>query len=73
LKRFTFGHIRHYDCRNLIDEYPVFQAMLQDPDIFKHPQVVCCGYGVIWNDDLDVAAEEIWDNGVPIRWALKGK
>jgi hypothetical protein len=33
--------------------------MLHKPDIFKHPQVVCDGYGVKWNDDLGVAAEEI--------------
>ena len=41
--------------------------MLQDPEIFKHPHVVCGGYGVIWNDDLDVAAEGICDNGDLIR------
>lgn len=60
---FTGGEIRHYGCRHLIDRYPVFNAMVQDPEIFRHPQIVSGGYGVIWNDDLDVASEEIWENG----------
>ena len=64
---FTYGHIRHYDCRKLIDAFPVFQAMVRNPEIFLYPQVDCGGYGVTWNDNLDVAAEEIWDNGELIR------
>lgn len=60
---FTGGEIRQYDCQLLIDEIPAFSAMAQDPEIFSHPQVACGGYGVVWNDDLDVASEEIWDNG----------
>lgn len=60
---FTGGDIRHYDCRQLMDRYPVFTAMARDPEIFTHPQIVSGGYGVVWNDDLDVASEEIWENG----------
>jgi len=60
---FTGGEIRHYDCRRLIDRYPAFKAMVQDPEIFRHPQIVSGGYGVIWNEELDVASEEIWEKG----------
>lgn len=60
---FTGGEIRHYDCKLLIDEIPAFRSMEEDPEIFEHPQIASGGYGVIWNDDLDVASEEIWDNG----------
>jgi hypothetical protein len=41
--------------------------MVRNPEIFLYPQVDCGGYGVTWNDNLDVAAEEIWDNGELIR------
>jgi hypothetical protein len=37
--------------------------MVQDPEIFRHPQIVSGGYGVIWNEELDVASEEIWEKG----------
>lgn len=60
---FTGGEIRHYDCNQLIREIPAFRAMVQDPGIFENPQIASGGYGIIWNEDLDVASEEIWDNG----------
>ena len=60
---FTGGELRHYDCKLLIDEIPAFRMMVQDPEIFLHPQVASGCYGVVWNEDLDVASEEIWDNG----------
>lgn len=64
---FTGGEIRQYDCRKLIDEFPAFQAMVRDPEIFMHPKVACAGYGIVWNDELDVASEEIWEKGKVIR------
>ena len=51
----------------LIDEFPAFQAMVRDPEIFMHPKVACAGYGIVWNDELDVASEEIWEKGKVIR------
>ena len=54
---FTGGEIRHYDCRALIERYP---------EIFLHPRIESGGYGVVWTDELDVASEEIWDNGMAV-------
>ncbi len=63
---FTGGEIRHYDCRALIERYSAFRAMEQDPEIFLHPRIESGGYGVVWTDELDVASEEIWDNGMAV-------
>ena len=41
---FTGGEIRHYDCRALIERYPAFRAMEQDPEIFLHPRIESGGY-----------------------------
>ena len=60
---FDGGELRRYDCQRLIDEIPAFQAMVDNPEIFSHPKIAGGGYGVVWNDELDVASEEIWDNG----------
>lgn len=37
--------------------------MIQYPETFAYPRVASGGYGVVWTDELDVASEEIWDNG----------
>lgn len=60
---FTGGDIRHYDCKALIDEIPAFLELKKNPEIFDNPLIVSGGYGIVWNEDLDVASEEIWDNG----------
>ena len=30
------------------------------------------GYGVVWNDDYDVSADELWENGVAIKTPFDG-
>lgn len=68
---FTSGEIRRYDCQRLIDEIPAFQVLIHDPEIFFHLQITSGGYGIAWNDELDVASEEIWDNGIAITLSEK--
>lgn len=50
-----------YDCAMLLQN-PIF-ASLTDPVIFQTVQRDAGGYGVIWNDDLDLSEAELWLHG----------
>jgi hypothetical protein len=39
--------------------------LLRDEALFKTAHVDVGGYGIVWNDDLDIAESELWLNGVP--------
>lgn len=41
-------------------------ALLRDEALFKTAQVDAGGYGIVWNDDLDIAESELWLNGTAV-------
>jgi hypothetical protein len=53
---------RIYDCRLLTDKEPFDQ--LQNESLFRMVQVDRGGYGIVWNDDIDLAESELWINGM---------
>ena len=58
---FTGGVVKRYDVKPLFDEIPEFEKMRDNPELFCRAEVSCCGYGVVWDDTLDLASEELWD------------
>ncbi len=44
---------------------PTFRA-LQDETLFLIVPIANGGYGVIWNDDLDLSEFELWQKGVEV-------
>lgn len=63
---FTGGTVKRYDIKPLFDEIPTFQEIRRNPELFCDVKVIGCGYAVGWNDDLDLACEEIWENGMTV-------
>lgn len=61
--RFANGAVKVYDVAPLQKEFPVFSAFSATPGLFEGVRLGAGGYGVVWNDELDLAAEEIWQNG----------
>lgn len=41
--------------------------LLRDEALFKTAHVDVGGYGIVWNDDLDIAESELWLNGRPVE------
>ena len=62
--RFFGGEIKQYDVTNLFDQFPQFCIFKSNPSLFEQVQVDVGGYGISWNDELDLDADVIWDNGV---------
>ena len=65
--RVTFdnGVCKVYDCKPLLQK-PVF-APLANGWFFRSVQVDSGGYGVIWNEDIDLAEAELWEHGITLE------
>ncbi len=61
LVTFDNGDRKVYDCTPLL-ENEVFRPLKEDA-IFRCVHADSHGYGVVWNDDIDLAESEIWING----------
>ena len=55
---------RIYDCGPLLDR-PQF-ALLRTPAFFRAVRVDPGGYGISWNDAMDLSEYELWTNGKPL-------
>lgn len=62
---FQDGRVKQYDMLTLFDKYPQLRA-LQDPVLFQAGRLMG-GYGIVWNDELDVDAETIYQDGQLVR------
>lgn len=60
--KFIEGCTKKYDIKPLFDELPYFTD-LKDNDLFSKVYVSGGGYGIIWNDVLDLDCNELWNNG----------
>ena len=58
---FITGDTRIYDCTHLLKESSFFS--LKDDALFKNVHVDQTGYGVVWNDNVDLSESELWING----------
>jgi len=63
---FRDGIKKIYDVRKLYEELPQFSVLEDDRKMFERVRVDVGGYGISWNDELDLAAEELWENGEEI-------
>ena len=60
---FQDGTEKIYDIKKVFPVFPQFEVFNIHPEIFEQVKVDVGGYGISWDDDLDLAAEEIWNNG----------
>lgn len=63
LVTFLDGMQKKYDCSKLFNENPVF-LKLKDMALFKNVSVDPGGYGISWDDEVDLSEHELWEKGV---------
>jgi len=63
LVTFKNGSKKIYDCSHLLEDND-FKPLLNDA-LFNSVQVDKHGYGIVWNDELDLSESELWINGLP--------
>lgn len=62
---FQDGQVKRYDMASLFSKYPQLRA-LEDRELFLSGKLMGA-YGIMWNDDLDIETETIYEDGVTIR------
>ena len=62
---FQDGSVKQYDMRDLFPKYPQLRA-LEDRQLFLSGKLMG-PYGIVWNDDLDLETETIYEEGKLIR------
>ena len=66
LVRFRNGVTKMYDCKKLL-KLPVFKPLRRDDTLFQRAHADKHGYGVVWNDELDLAECEVWTGGKVVQ------
>ena len=69
--QFANGATKLYDVAPLTTRLPVF-AQLADEALFGSVEVDQGGYGIVWNDDIDLSCDELWENGVDVQTPFDG-
>lgn len=67
LVEFLNGIEKTYDVKSLYSVFPQFKAFETGTELFNCVQVDTDGYGISWNDDLDLDAEDIWEDGIEVN------
>ena len=62
---FQDGQVKRYDMKVLFEKYPQLTA-LKDRELFTSGRLMGF-YGIMWNDDLDIEAETIYEEGETVR------
>ena len=52
----------NYDVKQLF-EYEAFGDLKEIQGLYEQVKVDAGGYGISWNDNIDIACDELWKNG----------
>lgn len=71
LVQFAQGVTKRYDTKPLCAKWPAFET-LRDPLLWQEVQVDLGGYGISWNDEIDLSCDELFANGTPVATPFDG-
>ena len=60
---FQDGKIIRYDMARLFSKYPQLEELRRNRKLFLSGHLDVGGYGVIWNDELDIDATSVYECG----------
>lgn len=69
---FAEGVTKIYDVNPLISGHAAFRCFSDEPGLFSYVEPDVGGYGIIWNDDVDLSCDELWENGVEVDTPFDG-
>ena len=70
--QFVEGVSKRYDMKPLFDKYPLFSPLMEHSELYYSASVDTGGYGVVWNDDIDIACDELFLNGETVSTPFDG-
>jgi len=60
---FIGGTVKSYDVKPLMEKWDTFMD-LEQTGLFQLVRVDQGGYGIVWNEYIDLSCDELWENGV---------
>ena len=63
LVQFENDEKKQYNVKHLTNELDAFKALIYTPGLFEQVKVDTGGYGISWNDEIDLACNELYHNG----------
>lgn len=69
--QFSEGITKIYNVKELIEKNPMFKN-LKNEELFYNVEVDVGGYGIIWNDDIDISCGELYEKGETIETPFDG-
>ena len=70
--QFSEGVTKLYDVKPLFERISAFRYLKDNPSEFDCVSVDVGGYGIVWNDDLDLSCDELLENGVVVETPFDG-
>ncbi len=70
--QFVEGITKIYDVKPLFSKWPIFKELENDPNLFYGVEVDVGGYGISWNDDIDLSCDELYENGILAKSPFDG-
>ena len=71
LVQFVSGVTKIYDVKPLFKWKEVFNT-LKENGLFYDVSIDIGGNGIVWNDDVDLSCDELWENGKTIETPFDG-
>ena len=71
LVMFAEGVTKIYDVKPLFSKFNIFNN-LKDNGLFYECMVDVGGYGISWNDDIDLSCDELYHNGKTVSSVFDG-
>jgi hypothetical protein len=63
---FATGEQKHYNVKPLFATWEPFKTLMSTYGLFEQVRVDAGGYGISWNDDIDLSCNELYENGSPV-------
>ena len=67
IAHFRNGDVKRYDFWPIINDLKPLNPLKEDYELFKQIHLSPGGHCIIWNDDLDLEAEELWYDGMDME------
>ncbi len=70
--QFAEGITKIYDVKPLFDKWKIFRKLREDSELFSDVKVDVGGCGVVWDDELDLSCDEIFEKGRKVKTPFDG-
>ena len=65
--QFVDGILKEYDVKPLFKKWAPFKKLDGAPEFFPRVEVDVGGCGIVWNEDIDLSCDELYENGVLVQ------